>query len=433
MLSAFIRNLKQYLPEWPGRWFSRKPVYVPVLVVVVTVILLVLLDLFEPEPQVVTAEEKIWTVNTTTLDAKARSPQLRLYANVESPFTASLTSLINADVKALLAREGQKVAAGQQPLILDDTDAKIILAQRQADLAEIEAAITLEKNRYQSDLKALKLEKSLVALAETRLAREKKTSQSNLTSKSSLDLQKQTLQQQKLSLQQRLLSISDHPARLAQLQAKLARSQAQLEQAERDVQRANVTAPFAGIILKTRVSPGERVRPGEALIELFAVKHMELRAQLPQKYVDIVKHTLAQGEPVFAELHAGNGLIKLALSRISSAVADSHTGVDAIFELPADNTASLSIGQTVALTLILPPLNNVYRVPVASIYGSSRIYRVVNGRLEAMQVDIAGRQYEGKKQFILVRNKQLHAGDKVITTQLPHVINGLKVEPRDAE
>ena len=51
------------------------------------------------------------------------------------------------------------------------------------------------------------------------MAREEKTSKSNLTSQSSFDTQKQALQNQKLALKARQLSVTNHPARLAQLEA----------------------------------------------------------------------------------------------------------------------------------------------------------------------------------------------------------------------
>ena len=86
---------------------------------------------------------------------------------------------------------------------LDEIDAKLTLDQRASDVAELEASIESEKNRHKNDQSALKLEKSLVSLARKKLAREEKTSKSNLTSQSSFDTQKQALQNQELALKAR--------------------------------------------------------------------------------------------------------------------------------------------------------------------------------------------------------------------------------------
>ncbi len=231
------------------------------LVVLVTVVLLVLFKLLQPEPPIKAKEEKVWTVQTHRLIEGARSPQLELYGQVESPFTASLTASIAADVVSLEVKEGQSAVKGQLLISLDQFDVQLVLEQRQSDVAELEALIKSEKNRHKNDLDALKLEKSLVALAEKKLAREEKTSKTNLTSQSSYDSQKQALQNQKLALSARQLNVSDHSARLAQLEARLMNKRAQAQQAEKDLQRATVIAPFDGIVLETKVSPGERVRP----------------------------------------------------------------------------------------------------------------------------------------------------------------------------
>ena len=156
----------------------------PFVIILVTAVLLVIFKLVQPEPPVKAKEEKSWTVQTHRLIDGAKSPQLELYGSVESPYTATITSIIDADVISLEVNEGENVTSGQLLILLDDTDAKLSLEDKKSSVAELEALIISEKNRYKNDLAALKLEKSLVALAEKKLAREEKTSKSNLTSQS---------------------------------------------------------------------------------------------------------------------------------------------------------------------------------------------------------------------------------------------------------
>jgi len=403
------------------------------LIVLLTFALLMIFKFIQPEPPVKPQEEKTWTVQTTHLVDGEKSPQLELYGQVESPHTATITAIINADVKSLDVNEGQNVTQGQLLITLDDTDAKLAFEDKTSYVAELEALIDSEKNRYKNDLAALKLEKSLVALAEKKLAREEKTSKTNLTSQSSFDSQKQALNNQKLALTARQLNITDHPARLAQLEARLSRSRAQAQQAENDLLRATVVAPFDGIILKTMVSPGERVRPGEVLLEMYATDQVELRAQLPQKFIAIVKQSLADQLPLEATVQTDSGRHVVSMSRISGSMADGGHGVDALFMVDSDVVDTLTIGDTLEMTLELPAIDNVFSVPVSSIYGTNRIYRVDDERLVAVSVEKMGRQYKEDKQFIRVRRHELQAGDENITTQLPHAITGLKVEIHNAE
>jgi multidrug resistance efflux pump len=392
---------------------------------------MVIFKLVQPEPPVKAKEEKSWTVQTHRLVEGAKSPQLQLYGSVESPYTATITSIIDADVLTLEVNEGDYVNSGQSLILLDDTDAKLALEDKKSSVAELEALIISEKNRYKNDLAALKLEKSLVTLAEKKLAREEKTSKSNLTSQASFDTQKEALNKQKLALNSRQLNITDHPARLAQLEARLSRNRALAEQAEIDLARATVSAPYDGIILKTMVSPGERVRPGEELLEMYATDRIELRAQLPQKFISIVKHSLTRQQPFQATVKTDNGKRVVTLDRISGSIADEGHGVDALFKVDSGAADTLTIGDTLELTLELPAVNDVFSVPVSSIYGTDRLYRVENERLVAVKVEKLGSQYRDGRQFVLVRNDSLKPGDEIITTQLPLAVSGLKVEVRN--
>ena len=402
-------------------------------VIIVTVMLLLIFKFTQPQPPVKLQEEKAWLVQTQQLVAGEKSPQLELYGRVESPYTATITSSITADIKSLAVKEGQHVTRGQLLILLDDIDVQLTLEDKLSNVAELEALIQSENNRYNNDLVSLKLEKSLVRLAEKKLAREEKTSKTNLTSQSSFDSQKQALQNQKLALNTRKLSVTDHPARLAQLEARLSRNRALALQAQHDLQRATVVAPFDGIILNIMVSPGERVRPGEVLLETYATGQVELRALLPQKFVAIIKQSLANEILLPAKVQTGVGESVFFLSRISGLIAEGGHGVDALFvtnseaadELTIDE---LTIGETLEMILVLPPVKNAFSLPLSSIYGSNRIYRVEDERLVAVKVEKLGSQYINDNQFVLVRSEKLKAGDEIITTQLPHAVSGLKVE-----
>ena len=426
-LSQFFRPIARLWQQNRG-----SPKTVPVIAVLVTALLLVIFKFSQPEPPIKANEEKTWTVQTHQLVDGIKTPQLELYGQVESPHTATITAIINADVVSLEVKEGQVVSKDQLLIKLDEIDARLTLEQRASDVAELEASIESEKNRHKNDLSALKLEKSLVSLAKKKLSREEKTSKSNLTSQNSFDTQKQALQNQELALKARELSVKDHPARLAQLEAKLAHKRALLQQAERDLQRANVSAPFDAIVLATSVSPGERVRPGEELLKLYSTDNVELRAQLPQKYVDTVKQALAREETLSAVVRTAHADVDVLLHRVSGAVSDTGIGVDALFEVNRNDSKLFVMGEVHDVILNLPAITGVYSIPVSSIYGTNRIYRVEEDRLVAINIEKVGVQIKGDNQFILVRSDKLAPGDEIITTQLPHAMSGLKVEVRNA-
>ena len=119
--------LENLSPSFSSFWQQNRnnPKLLPVAIILVTLLLLVIFKLLQPEPPVKAQEEKTWTVQTTHLVAGVKSPQLELYGQVESPHTATITAIINADVKSLDVNEGQNVSQGQLLVTLDDTDARL--------------------------------------------------------------------------------------------------------------------------------------------------------------------------------------------------------------------------------------------------------------------------------------------------------------------
>jgi multidrug efflux pump subunit AcrA (membrane-fusion protein) len=189
-----------------------------------------------------------------------------------------------------------------------------------------------------------------------------------------------------------------------------------------------VLSPFDGIVLSTNVSPGERVRPGEELLKIYSTENIELRAQLPQKHVDIVKDALARELELTALVKTAHRDIEAVLHRVSGAMAATGVGVDALFEINPEDADYFTMGEVLEVVLELPAIHDVYSVPVSSIYGTNRIYAVDKDRLVAVKVEKLGIQIKDDKQYILVRSDKLNPGDEIITTQLPHAMTGLKVE-----
>ncbi|MFE8070863.1 HlyD family efflux transporter periplasmic adaptor subunit [Marinobacteraceae bacterium S3BR75-40.1] len=410
---------------------KHRKLLVPVAAVAITAFLILVLWWSKPVPPKTENQEKSWPVQTVSLEKKAYAPEIRLLGQVDTPLNATLTAPVAAEVEALPFLEGDNVKQGQSVVQLDTRDAQLIVTQREADVAELKAQLAQERNRAARSRDDLARQKELADLAEAAVEREKRLQKSDLSSQARLDEARRNLASARLALNAQQLEVENADARLAALEAKQSRASALLEQARLDLERAQMPAPFDGQITRIHVSPGERVRTGEQIAALYATKALEVRAQIPQRWVPTARTALADQHALDARARINGETYPLQLKRLSGAVNNRAGGVDGLFSIRAEDVA-LPLGETLDVTLSLPPIENTYSLPISALYGTDRIYRVADGRLEGLQVTVVGDRYTPEGQHILIRSPKLKDGDTVVTTQLPNAVNGLKVDLRNA-
>ena len=152
-----------------------------------------------PEDEVSTRSERSWPVEAVSVELRDLHPTLRLFGRIESPHESHLRSALNADVLTSSIRVGDAVKKGQTLLQLDDADSKLTLAQRAAELAEIEAQIKGEKNRFRNDRVLFLQDEKLLALAKTKLKRAEQLAESQSGSQASVDTALEAVARQTLN------------------------------------------------------------------------------------------------------------------------------------------------------------------------------------------------------------------------------------------
>ncbi|MCH2159240.1 MAG: HlyD family efflux transporter periplasmic adaptor subunit [Oleiphilaceae bacterium] len=405
-----------------GKWTR------PVLILLVAVVVIALLLATKPEAPTRPSLEKVWQVSVASVEKMTAQPEFELYARSESPHHANLSTTLSSDVIALPALIGEKVKQGDVIVQLDDTDARIASTQALADVQELKARIKSEHNRHKADQRALQSEQRMYEIAKDALVRQQKLNASQLVAIERKQLAESNVAQSELAVTNREQSIKDHEPRLAQLQAQLKRAEARLELAQRDLGKTKITAPFDGSITSVNVSPGERVQAGATIATIFDTAKVEYKAQIPNSVLASVSTAIASGEKVHAVVKDKN----FVLDRLSDSANLSHGGHDAWFL--AEDSSQIPLNQSVKLVMKLPEQQDVIALPISSIYGTNLVFKVVDDRLESLNVDIIGNLYsDTQRDRILVRSNQLEDGDRIITTQLPKAINGLKVSIQGAE
>ena len=361
------------------------------------------------------------------MEPAERVPNVLLYGRVGSPRLASLSAAVAADVLEVAALEGQRVAEGDLLVRLDGRDAALERMQREADIAEIRAQIESERQRYERDRQSLANERELLALTQRAVERAEELVNTRAGSRSQLDEARQAAERQRISLAERRFAVNEHASRQAQLEARLARAEALARKAALDESRTRVTAPFDGRVTEVVVSPGDRVRAGDVLLSMYDVGRVELRAQLPSRLLAQVRVAMGAGQALVARSTVDGIDVRARLDRLAARVERGSGGVDALFRVEGE-AERLPMGRTVELVLELPPQPDVVALPLEALYGTDRVFLLEGGRMREVEVERVGerRGVDGETR-VLLRGEALVSGARVVTTQLPNAIDGLRV------
>lgn len=385
---------------------------VPLLLLSIGILGFVLLVATRPAKTPVEVRERAWTVAVETVTPGSHVPVLTLYGVVDSPRAAVLTAAVAAYVAEVPVREGEVVEADAPLVRLDERDARLVLTQREAQVASAQRS-------HRNDVQALAHERQLLQLAEKAVERAQTLVARNLGPQAALDEATAALERQRLAVAARALAVADYPQRLAQLEA-------QQEQARLDLERTHIIAPFHGRVAALHVAPGDRVRAGDRIAEIYAVAGMELRAAVPAPWLPVVRAAVAAGE-VRATARIDGTDYELRLAGLSGRAGAGGAGVDVLLRF-VDGAAELPLGRFAEVYLHLPPVAQAVALPHEALYGRDRIYRLVEGRMAMLPVERLGESLNGDGTTrLLLRSPELRAGDRVIVTRLPNAMDGLRV------
>ena len=352
----------------------------------------IMLVISKPRANTVTSTEPVRLINTVTIQPDVHSPSLPLFVRVSTPNHTRLRSAVTADIKEIIALDGDRVSKGETLLLLDDREARLTVRQRRADIQDSQSQIDAENLDHKNEMFVIQNDDG----EDARRNREQ--------------------------------IIERHKIRLRGLESQKLRAEVALELAELDLQRTVITAPFDGQVTQLHVSVGDRVSPGDRLIDVYDRRSMELIGPIPRRYQATLQQALDNGEPLAAVSVDSDTIIQAELVRLGGEVNERSGGINAIFSI-TQGGESLSLGRSLRVQLQLPAVANSFVLSNTALYGADTIYRVVDGRLQAVRVSRLG-DYIDKEQpgGSLLLSEEVRAGDVIMTTQLPNASENLPVK-----
>jgi len=225
---------------------------------------------------------------------------------------------------------------------------------------------------------------------------------------------------------------------LAQARAALAAAKASKETSQRNVERCEIRAPFDGMVAKANVRPGQFVSLSTPLGEIFSTDVAEVRLPLPLGDLDFIElpdtgKTVALDQAQKVTLASKNGGQTLEwqgrivrseetidpVNRMVYVVAR----VDDPYRLAKQDGPTLRRGTFVKATITGRTQENVVSLERTALRGKDEVWVAKDGKLTFRTVEVV---YTDKDKVVL--SEGLQSGEKVITSLLAGVINGMGIE-----
>jgi RND family efflux transporter MFP subunit len=201
---------------------------------------------------------------------------------------------------------------------------------------------------------------------------------------------------------------------LAASDAKIIR--VRIRQIDDQIRRAEVRAPFAGVVISRVRRGGEDVARGEALARLTDITNMEVRAFVPLKHLP----RTVVGDPI--RVFTGDASIEGTIRALVPTGDVRSQTFEAHIDLPA--TAGWTVGQLVSVGVPIRATANVLAVPRDALilrHNGSFVFRVNDdGKAEQVAVELGDSAGE-----LIAVSGALNEGDRVAIRGAENLRDGM--------
>lgn len=208
-------------------------------------------------------------------------------------------------------------------------------------------------------------------------------------------------------------------------QAKLKASQAQLEQAKLNLERTRIRAPFTGASTQLHVGQGQYVTPGSPLAAVVSTKALEVMLPISAQWRSLLPEINSANENPVVQLYTENGQsLSAELVRQAAVIDTANRQMHWVARIAkADAGTRLMAGDFVRADIPSRPLDNVAVLPIQALVNGTRVWQVVDQRLQKQAVDVLWQ--DGENVYI---SGGLEEGAQISITPLARVVSGTKVE-----
>jgi RND family efflux transporter MFP subunit len=346
-------------------------------------------------------------VAVTTAARQSWPRTVRVQGSLLAYENAVIGSKLAGRVERVEVDLGSVVRRGQPMVVLDASELDLRVRLAQSQLEQACAAIALTPEDDEANLKIenaapVMLEKAMLDEAQSALERGRPLVATRAMTASQLD----TFVAQERAAQARYNSavnaVREQIALIGVRRTELALAQQQLAD-------AHILAPFDGVVDERRVSPGEYVQVGQAVVTLIRSDRLRFTAGVPENHARGVR----LGQPVKLEVAGIDRPPDASVCRISPVVTQTSRAVRLEADVP-NAAAKLQAGLFAEAEIVVDSEARALSVPASAVTrfaGVQKVWQVVDG--QARQVSVrTGREDEGRIEIL----SGLEAGDQVVAT-----------------
>ncbi len=332
-----------------------------------------------------------------------------------------LTNEQPGTVEAIRVDLGDRVEPGQLLLRLDDREARLALAQAEANLLAAERG--LGRARAGAEAALATVARSRAALEEARLNRKRFEDlfAEGAVSASQRDSARTQDEMAAATVRWAEAQAESDAQGVQTAAAAVEQARAALGLARKRVADTEIRSPMKGAVKQRLVSAGDGIREKTPLLVLVTTDPLKLQGTVPERFAPEVR----VGQPVAVTLEAYPGrAFRGKVSRVSPSV-DPQTRTLALEALLENRDGRLKPGFFARGQVLARTDKDVPFVPETAVYtfvGVTKVFVVTDGTVQERQVE-AGERLNG---WVEVRNG-VKPGEVVATANLAALFDGAPV------
>ena len=375
------------------------------------------------------------------------------YGNVEPSTVLKAKSEVNGKISYIHPnlKQGGSLPKGTTVLKIETTTFEISLDSSKAGLASSQSSLKQIEVEEKSAKRSLQIAQKNLNIGLAELKRVKVLVNKRTLARNQLDIEEQKVLQLRSTVEDLQGNINTYASRKASTRAQIKQSKSQVDQSKDTLVRTEVVLPFDARIGEVSVEAGEFISAGSQLFEALGIEAIEINAQLPVKHLRPLASTMSAISEQNSLQNLGNLQKSIAnwnldakirivggnektvwdgeLLRLSESVDPTRDTVGMVVSVdnPYDGVIPgqrppLLKGMYTSVEFLSKPIDMLV-IPRKALH-ENRVYVVS----EENTLSIRPIQISYSQGQLVVIKDGLKEGDKIITSDLVPVIEGIKLE-----